>query len=362
MGIVANFRVDYTQFLSPKGDATQSLPEFARDPAALVPLYRAMVRTRLFDTKAIALQRTGTLGTFASSLGQEAIGVGIASAMRAEDVLLPSYRDHGAQFLRGVTVVECLLYWSGDERGSDFSGPRGDFPNCIPIGNQVCHAVGVAYAFRLRREARVAICIIGDGGTSKGDFYEAMNMAGVWRAPVVFVINNNQWAISAPRNIQTAAQTLAQKAIAAGIEGHQVDGNDVIAVRHVTQEAVEKARTGGGPTLIEAISYRLGDHTTADDATRYRDPDLVQQHWALEPIARLRNYLVRAKAWDKDQEDCLLKECSEAINQAVDDYLAVPAPATEAMFDHLYAMLPDTMREQRATALRFAPTIGERHG
>jgi pyruvate dehydrogenase E1 component alpha subunit len=188
-----------------------------------------------------------------------------------------------------------------------------------------------------------------------------MNMAGVWRAPVVFVINNNQWAISAPRSIQTAARTLAQKAIAAGIEGHQVDGNDVIAVRHVIQEAVEKARTGGGPTLIEAISYRLGDHTTTDDATRYRDPELVRQHWALEPIARLRNYLVRAKVWDKDQEDRLLKECSEAINHAVDDYLAVPAPSTEAMFDHLYAMLPDTMREQRATALRFAPTKGERH-
>jgi pyruvate dehydrogenase E1 component alpha subunit len=179
---------------------------------------------------------------------------------------------------------------------------------------------------------------------------------------VVFVINNNQWAISAPRNIQTAAQTLAQKGIAAGIEGRQVDGNDVIAVRHVIQEAVEKARTGDGPTLIEAISYRLGDHTTADDATRYRDPDVVRQQWALEPIARLRNHLVRANAWGKEQEDRLLKECSEAINQAVDDYLATPAPATEAMFDHLYAQLPDAMREQRATALRFAPAIGERDG
>ena len=241
----------------PQGDATQSLPEFARDPAALLPLYRAMVRTRLFDAKAITLQRTGKLGTFASSLGQEAIGVGVASAIREEDVLLPYYRDHAAQFPRGVTIVECLLYWGGDERGSDFSGPRQDFPNCVPIGNQVCHAVGVAYAFKLRREARVTVCIIGDGGTSKGDFYEAMNLAGVWRAPVVFVINNNQWAISAPRNIQTAAQTLAQKGIAAGIEGRQVDGNDVIAVRHVIQEAVEKARTGDGPTLIEAISYRF---------------------------------------------------------------------------------------------------------
>ena len=360
MDVVATFRVEYTQFLNPQGDATQSLPDFARDPAALLPLYRAMVRTRLFDAKAITLQRTGKLGTFASSLGQEAIGVGVASAIREEDVLLPYYRDHAAQFLRGVTIVECC-YWGGDERGSDFSGPRQDFPNCVPIGNQVCHAVGVAYAFKLRREARVTVCIIGDGGTSKGDFYEAMNLAGVWRAPVVFVINNNQWAISAPRNIQTAAQTLAQKGIAAGIEVRQVDGNDVIAVRHVIQEAVEKARAGDGPTLIEAISYRLGitrpPTMRRAIATRPRSAT-----WALEPIARLRNYLVRAQAWDKDQEDCLLKECSEAINQAVDDYLAVPAPHTEAMFDHLYAMLPDTMREQRATALRFAPTIGECHG
>jgi 2-oxoisovalerate dehydrogenase E1 component alpha subunit len=166
MEIVANFRVEYTQFLNPKGDATRSLPEFARNPAALLPLYRAMVRTRLFDAKAVTLQRTGKLGTFASSLGQEAIGVGAASAIREEDVLLPYYRDHAAQFLRGVTIVECLLYWGGDERGSDFSGPRQDFPNCVPIGNQVCHAVGVAYAFKLRREARVAVCIIGDGGTS----------------------------------------------------------------------------------------------------------------------------------------------------------------------------------------------------
>jgi pyruvate dehydrogenase E1 component alpha subunit len=235
----------------------------------------------------------------------------------------------------------------------------------VPIASQVCHAAGAAYAFKLRREPRVAVCILGDGGTSKGDFYEGMNMAGVWQAPLVIVINNNQWAISVPRSIQTAAQTLAQKAIAAGIEGLQVDGNDIIAMRQVAQRAIEKARDGGGPTVIEAISYRLGDHTTADDATRYRDAESVQQQWAFEPIARLRNYLLRMDAWSKEREEQLIRECSESVNHAVETYLATPLPQTSAMFDHLYATLPAALQEQRAMALQFSPSTmpanGKRH-
>jgi 2-oxoisovalerate dehydrogenase E1 component alpha subunit len=362
MATVARFQIGHTRFLSPEGDATMQLPEFALDPAVLIAMYRAMVLTRLYDTKAIALQRTGKLGTFASSLGQEAIGVGVASAMRAEDVLLPSYRDHAAQFLRGVTIVETLLYWSGDERGSNFAVPRHDFPNCVPIGTQVCHAAGAAYAFKLRREPRVAVCILGDGGSSKGDFYEAMNMAGVWQAPLVLIINNNQWAISVPRSIQTAAQTLAQKAIAAGIEGCQVDGNDIIAMRQVTQQALDKARGGGGPTLIEAITYRLGDHTTADDATRYRDAETVQQQWKFEPIVRLRNYLARLGAWNKDSEEQLIRDSTASVNQAVEAYLAMPAPSAASMFDHLYATLPPALQEQYATALRFSPSSASADG
>ncbi|WP_043947686.1 pyruvate dehydrogenase (acetyl-transferring) E1 component subunit alpha, partial [Ralstonia solanacearum] len=287
MSTVGSFQIDYTQYLDPEGTPVQPLPAFAQEVPTLLALYRAMVLTRAFDTKAIALQRTGKLGTFASSVGQEAIGVGVASAMRAEDVLFPSYRDHSAQLLRGVSMAESLLYWGGDERGSFFAAVREDFPNCVPIGTQVCHAVGAAYAFALRREPRVAVAVFGDGGTSKGDFYEGMNLAGVWNAPLVLIVNNNQWAISVPRSRQTAAQTLAQKAIAAGIAGRQVDGNDVIAVRQAAQDALDKARSGGGPTLIEALSYRLGDHTTADDATRYRDSDIVKQAWAREPILRL---------------------------------------------------------------------------
>lgn len=340
----------------------QPLPEFARNPDVLIPLYRALQLTRMFDAKAIALQRTGKIGTFASALGQEAIGIGVASAMRAEDVLVPSYRDHAAQFVRGVTMTESLLYWGGDERGSDFAVPRADFPICVPIATQICHAAGVAYAFRQRAEPRVAVTFIGDGGTSKGDFYEGLNFGAVWGAPLVVVVNNNQWAISVPREHQTTAGTLAQKAIAAGIEGCQVDGNDIVAVRHAAQQAIDKARAGGGPSLIEAISYRLGDHTTADDATRYRDPEVVQKHWDEEPIRRLRNYLAKIGAWDAAHEERLLKECTEAVADAVEAYLAAPPPTTAMMFDHLYASLPGALAAQRDAALQFAPADGGRHG
>ena len=362
MTTAASFHIGYTQYLGPDGEPVQPLPAFARDAAALIPLYRAMVLTRAFDTKAVALQRTGKLGTFASSVGQEAIGVGVASAMQPDDVLFPSYRDHAAQLLRGVTMAESLLYWGGDERGSNFSVPRQDFPNCVPIGTQVCHAAGAAYAFMLRREARVAVTIFGDGGTSKGDFYEAMNLAGVWRAPLVLVVNNNQWAISVPRSRQSAAQTLAQKAIAAGIDGLQVDGNDVIAVHQVLHAALAKARRGDGPTLIEALSYRLGDHTTADDATRYRDAELISKQWENEPLLRLRTYLMRANVWDKAQEEALAKTCRAEVEQAVEAYLAVPQPDVSAMFDHLFETLPPAMREQLEMARYFAPANGGNGG
>ncbi|VVD70760.1 2-oxoisovalerate dehydrogenase subunit alpha [Pandoraea terrae] len=352
---VASYATEYTQVLDPQGEPVAPLPEFAQAPETLKALYRAMVLTRQFDAKAIALQRTGKIGTFASSLGQEAVGVGVASAMRPEDVLLPSYREHGAQFVRGVTMTESLLYWGGDERGSNFAAARHDFPNCVPIGTQVCHATGAARAFQLRGEARVAVCIMGDGATSKGDFYEGINMAGVWQVPLVVVVNNNQWAISLPRHRQTAAQTLAQKALSAGIPGLQVDGNDVIAVRQAADEALDKARNGHGPALIEAITYRLGDHTTADDASRYRDNDAVKAQWVLEPVVRLRNYLVKRGLWDAAQEEAWLKHCTQAVAQAVDDYLAAPAPETAAMFEHLYAALPDTLRAQLASAQHFAP-------
>jgi len=326
----------------------RSRPRFAADTRLLAALYRAMVLARTFDVKAVSLQRTGRLGTYAAALGQEGVTVGVASAMRAEDVLVPSYRDTAALLWRGVKMEDILLVWGGDERGHCSSGPAHDFPSCIPVGSQAPHAAGVAYAFKLRKQPRVAVCLFGDGATSKGDLWEAMNFAGVWDLPIVFVANNNRWAISVPLRLQTASATLAQKAIAAGFCGEQVDGNDVIAVRAAAERAITAARNGKGPLFVEAVTYRLGDHTTADDAARYRAPEEVQAHWKEEPIVRLRTYLVGQKAWGKSQEEQLAAECQERVEAAVARYLATGARAPETMFDHLYAELPRAYRGQRS--------------
>ena len=345
---MASFEIDCTAFLDAGGNVVGDLPDFASDRDTLTDLYRAMVRARAFDTKAIALQRTGRLGTYASSLGQEAIGIGLASAMVEEDVLLPSFREHAAQLWRGVTPMELLLYWGGDERGSDFAGPRGDFPVCIPVGTQFPHAAGVALAMSLNHEKSVAVAVGGDGATSKGDFYEALNLVGLWSLPAVFVVNNNQWAISVRRRDQTAAKTLAQKAIAVGMPGEQVDGNDVIAVRDAVSRALARARAGEGGTLIECISYRLGDHTTADDARRYREDDEVKRHWKEEPIGRLRAWLVAEHGWSKVDEEGLLRDTAAEMEAAAQAYLATEPEAAEAMFDYLYESLPADLAAQRA--------------
>jgi 2-oxoisovalerate dehydrogenase E1 component alpha subunit len=344
---VARFEVRRRLYLAPDGSVLRPLPGFASDTGLLISLYRAMVLTRVFDLKAVSLQRTGRLGTYAVSLGQEAVAVGLASAMRHEDCLLPSYRDNGALLWRGMKMEEILLYWGGDERGNCSSGPKHDFPFCIPVGSHAPHAAGVAYAFKLRKEARVAVCLFGDGATSKGDVWEALNFAGVWKLPVIFVANNNQWAISVPLRPQTASETLAQKAIAAGFPGEQVDGNDVIAIHAAAEEAIAAARAGHGPRLIEALTYRLSDHTTADDAARYRPPEEVQARWKEEPIARLRAYLVSQNAWSKAQEEMLAAECQERVEAAVERYLATGPRAPETMFDHLYAVLPNVCATQR---------------
>jgi 2-oxoisovalerate dehydrogenase E1 component alpha subunit len=346
--VIARFEVRRRSYLAPDGTVLRPLPAFASDTTTLLALYRGMVLTRAFDLKAVSLQRTGRLGTYAVSLGQEAVSVGIASAMREEDVLLPSYRDNGTLLWRGTKMEEILLFWGGDERGNLSSGPAHDFPYCIPVGSQAPHAAGVAYAFKFRKEPRVAVCLFGDGATSKGDVWEAMNFAGVHKLPVVFVANNNQWAISVPLKLQTASETLAQKAIAAGFVGEQVDGNDIIAMRAAAEEAMANARAGGGPRLIEAVTYRLSDHTTADDAARYRAPEEVQARWKEEPIARLRAYLVSQKLWGKAQEEELAAECQKAIEAAIERYLASSPRAPETMFDHLYAELPRSYAGQRA--------------
>ncbi len=343
------FETGFVRCLDLDGVPTGELPAGTADPDRAVRLYRALIRARTFDAKAIALQRTGRLGTYASALGQEAVSLGAASAMRPEDVLVPSFREHPAQLWRGVTLLELFLYWGGDERGSNFRGPREDFPNSVPVASHAPHAAGAALAFKLRREPRVAVCIFGDGATSKGDVAEALNFAGVWHLPAVFVVNNNRWAISVPLNRQTAAETLAQKAIAAGIPGRQVDGNDVLAVDAVVGEAIARARAGQGATLVEALTYRLGDHTTSDDASRYRDDAEVTRHWAEEPAIRLRKYLTALGRWSKDDEEHLLVETQAEVDKAADEYLATPPQDAATIFDYTFAHLPADLAAQRAS-------------
>jgi pyruvate dehydrogenase E1 component alpha subunit len=354
MKTVAEFRIAHQSLLDARGNASGELPAFAHDRDEMLRMYRMMTLVRVFDAKAVNLQRTGQLGTYASCLGHEATHVGVGAALRTEDVLAPVYREYGTQLWRGVTMREILLYWGGDERGNDFAGPRKDFAWCVPIATQTLHATGAAMAFKIRGEPRCALGFIGDGGTSEGAFYEALNFAGARALPVVFVVVNNGWAISVPVAAQTAAQTLAQKAIAAGMPGVQVDGNDVIAVRHVVAEALARARAGGGPSLIEALTYRLSDHTTADDASRYRGSAEVAAAWELEPLARTRAFLVHAGHWNADSEQRLLHECAQQVDAAVAEYLATARPSTDAMFDHLFATPPRYLQEQRATARAYA--------
>ncbi|WP_423202098.1 pyruvate dehydrogenase (acetyl-transferring) E1 component subunit alpha [Legionella fairfieldensis] len=342
------------QFINENGEPCNSLPSLINDQSILKELYRVMVRARTFDKKAIALQRTGKMGTYAPINGQEAISTAIGHAMRPEDVLVPYYRDYAAQFQRGVKMSEILSYWGGDERGSQFACGSEDLPICVPIASQCLHATGVAFAFKYRKQPRVAVVCIGEGGTSEGDFYEAMNVAGTWNLPVVFVVNNNQWAISVPLSKQTASPTIAQKAIAAGFDGIQIDGNDVVTCRHVIGEAIEKARCGEGPTLVEALTYRLCDHTTADDASRYQPRDEVEKAKLKEPVSRFKHYLEQRKLWDKSQEDTLSKQCAEEVQQAVEEYLARPAQSVASIFDYHYAELPEYLIEQRAIAMEEA--------
>lgn len=359
MKTIAEFAIGYEQLLDADGNATGELPAFARDPDQLVRMYRMMVLCRLFDAKAVNLQRTGQLGTYAPCTGQEATHVGVGAAMRPEDVLCPVYREYGTQLWRGVTLTEILTYWAGDERGTNFAGPREDFPWCVPIASQTPHAAGVAMAFKIRNQPRCAVAYIGDGGTSEGAFHEALNLAGAQRLPVVFVVVNNGWAISVPAAEQTAAQTFAQKGLGNGVPGVQVDGNDILAVRHVMEMALDRARRGDGPMVVEAVTYRLSDHTTADDASRYRPAGELEAAWLCEPLTRTRRFMESLGLWDETREAALRTDCATQIEAAVRGYQGRSPVTTDSLFDYLFQNPPAGLAEQKRTARRFG--TGEAH-
>ena len=353
--------VPFHRYLDDDGTLVGEPPDRAADPQALTAAYRTMVLVRQFDQKAIALQRTGQLGTYPSSLGQEVIGAIIGQCLAPDDVFAPYYRDTATQIQRGVSLTNLLQVWGGDERGNA-AGNR-DFPAAVPVATQVLHAAGAAAAMRLRDETRVTLTTCGDGATSKADFLEALNLAAVWHLPLVFVINNNQWAISVPRAGQAATRTLAEKALGAGVPACQVDGNDAVALREVLAAAVAEARDGGGPRLVEAVTYRLADHTTADDATRYRDEAELHAAWEREPVKRLRGFLHGRGHWSADDEQALTAECREEVDAAVQAYTELASQEPAALFDHLYARLPASLERQRealqAKAARHAQQAAE---
>ncbi len=351
MSVAAQFEIEYLQYLDPAGTLLGALPPAVPDAAALLPLFKQMLYVRTFDTKAIALQRTGKLGTYAASLGHEATHVGIGASMRPEDVFAPSYREYGAQFMRGVKPRDVLMYWGGDERGNDFEIPRNDYPWCVPISTQCLMAAGAALSFKLRKQDRVAVSCCGDGGSSKTDFYAALNSAGAYKLPLVLCVINNGWAISVPRSAQTGAQTLAQKGIAGGLHCLQVDGNDLIAVLEAMRRAHERARSGEGGSVIEFMTYRLHDHTTADDARRYRGEQEVKDAWLKEPFLRLRTFLGAQKLWDEAQEKAWVAECGTLIDVEINAYLETPVQPVEAMFDYLYGDMPADVLAQRDAAI-----------
>lgn len=351
MSLVAQFSVEYIQCLRPDGERSESPSALIEDLDQLRDLFQRMLYLRAFDTKAIALQRTGKLGTYASALGHEAAHVGIGSALKPEDCFAPMYREYGAQFYRGVKPRHVLMYWGGDERGNNFSGVQHDFSWCVPISTQCLHAAGAAMAFKYRDEPRVALAVCGDGGTSKADFYGALNIAGAQQLPLVLVIVNNQYAISVPRAQQTGAQTLAQKGLASGLHSVQADGNDLLAVREVLDYAIARARAGEGASVVELVSYRLGDHTTADDARRYRSDEEVKHAWTLEPMLRLRRYLETRGAWSEAAELEWVAFCNRDIDAEVNAYLETPPPEVSDMFDFQYADLPHDLRAQRSAFL-----------
>jgi pyruvate dehydrogenase E1 component alpha subunit len=349
------------QILDEEGNVLEGAEAPDIPEETLVNMYRDMKMARHFDQRAVSLQRQGRMGTYPPLSGQEGAQVASAYALDDEDWMVPSYREHGAMYVRGLTIDGTLRYWMGDERGNTLRG-LNIFPVSVPIATQVLHATGLGWASKLKGERKAFICYFGDGGTSEGDFHEGLNFAGVFDTPTVFFCNNNQWAISVPRERQTASETIAQKAIAYGFEGVQVDGMDPLAVYKVTRDAVEKAKDPEPgerrPTLIEAVQYRFGAHTTADDPSVYRDDDEVAKWKAKDPVPRLEKYLRNEGILDDERVAEIEEEIAEEVAEAITTAEAYERPEPADMFRSVYADMPRQLQEQ----LEYLEQLRETHG
>jgi pyruvate dehydrogenase E1 component alpha subunit len=306
-------------------------------------LYRKMLIARKFDEKAFSLQRRGEISTYAPHKGQEAAQIGSMFALNDDDWMVPSFRETAAFIMRGAPLDKIFRRWMGDANGQ--TGLENNLPVAIPVGTQNLHTAGIGMAMEKRDEEKAVLGFTGDGSTSQGDFNEALNFSGVFNAHSIFFVQNNQYAISLPREKQTKSETIAQKALAYGIEGIQVDGNDILAVIKAVEEALEKARNGE-PVLIEAVTYRLEDHTTSDDSTRYRDEEEVEKWKEKDPLKRFREYLKEHGIWTEELEE--FEDVAETrVDNAAEKALDMDDPEFDEMFDYVYEDLPDLLKQEK---------------
>jgi len=348
--VVYSAQIERLQILGPEGQLDESLAQGTLSDGDVKYLYEQMILCREFDEAAFKLQRSGRMGTFPQNKGQEAATLGAAKALRKGiDYIVPYYRENPAMFLHGLPMHYALLHWMGDERGNAIPANLSMNPICVAIGVQTLHAVGIAWAFKRRKEDRAVICFFGDGATSTGDFHEAMNFASILKVPVVFCCLNNQWAISTPCGHQCASETFAQKALAYGMPTVQADGNDLFAMYKVTKDAMERARAGGGPSFIEAVTYRLGDHTTADDARRYRPAGQLETAMKADPIIRTRKYLEAKNLWDATQQAAAEKKAKGIVHDVIGVAEKMPPQSSDDIFDYMYEQLPTELQKQKQT-------------
>jgi pyruvate dehydrogenase E1 component alpha subunit len=334
---LAEFKVEYLQVLDEQGKVDPELePDLSDDQ--LLTLYRGMVRARELDQRMLKLQRQGRIGTFGPCTGQEAPSCAAALAMNEDDWFVGAFRELGGRLMRGEPLTGTLFFHNGWEEGNQLPPEvsRRMLPFTIIVASQCLHAAGVGFAARQRGKGEAVVCFMGDGATSEGDFHEGLNFAGVWKAPVVFVSQNNQWAISVPRDQQTSSGTLAQKGIAYDMPCIQVDGNDPLACYAAIQEALERARRGEGPSLIEAVTYRLLMHTTADDPRKYRDESEEEEWWQKEPLIRFQKYLTSKGVWDDAKEEALRTEIRAEVDEAVQTLESQDPWPADRPFEHVF--------------------------
>ncbi len=312
----------------------------------IINAYKDMLFARTADLMTVNYQRQGRIFTYPPNYGQEAISGAVAQNITKEDWLVPAFRELGAWLSKGVSLKEVFLYYMGNEDACKFENAQNVLPFAVPIASQLLHATGIAYEIKLHKKTNTVFTFVGDGGTSEGDFHEAVNFAGVWKVPVVFIVQNNQYGISTPTRVQTASESIAIKSVAYGVKGIQVDGNDFFAMYAAVEEAKEYTLAGNGPVLIEAVTYRKGAHTTSDDPTKYRTKEEEEEWDKTDPLNRLQSYLKDNNLFDFDEEK-IVKEYKKEVDRqfiAAENYKSYPI---EDVFKYQYVDMPDDLKEQQ---------------